>query len=242
MIKLFVGVPGAGKSLAMQDTVRLLNRESKLGCVVIDRTNEWAILDKDGLQNVRWRGDPPSLTLLTGGDSEGSIREALEGARDNGRTVVFQQTEPAVVGDWVRRIGYLVYCDDEIDLTARVKGWHENPLRAFVHTGRHLPNEDGYPSEVHILGACRRVQNIHTDLTELADEVFVFRSQGKNTIKRILDEGWCDDAHVYKIQTQPNLSYHRWRNDGSMTEGHLLPLTTKKGTHESPPEESRPTE
>lgn len=224
MIKLFVGVPGAGKSLAMQDTVRLLNRESKLGCCIVDRTNEWNLSDKDGGKNVRWRGDPPFITLVTPDFDDSEIREIVTESRDKGTSVVFQQIEPHIVGRWVQRVGDLVYVDDEIDLTARVKDWLENPLRAFVHTGRHLPDESGYPREVHILGACRRVQNIHTDLTELADEVFVFRSQGANTFKRILAEGWASDEDTEFIKTQPNLSFQKWQNDGTITRGDLLPL------------------
>lgn len=228
MIKLFVGVPGAGKSLAMQDTVRILNRQSKLGCVVIDRTNEWGLLDKDENPNPRWRGDAPFITMLDVDADEGSIREALQDASEQGRTVVFQTDKANEVGDWVRRIGYLVYVDDEIDLTARVKDWLENPLRAFVHTGRHLANDDGYMCEVHILGACRRVQNIHTDLTEMAEEVFIFRSQGKNTIKRILDEGWCEDSDIDYIKTQPDLSFLKWQNNGTISRGDLLPIGGEK--------------
>lgn len=228
MIKLFVGVPGAGKSLAMQDTVRSLNREAKLGCVVIDRTNEWGLRDKDDKPNARWRGDPPSIAMLSIDDSETDIREALQNASDKGTTVVFQTDNASEVGTWVRRVGYLVYVDDEIDLTARVKDWLENPLRAFVHTGRHLANDDGYMCEVHILGACRRVQNIHTDLTEMADEVFIFRSQGKNTIKRIVDEGWSDDADIEYVKTQPDLSFLKWQNNGTITRGDLLAIGKEK--------------
>lgn len=229
MIKLFCGVPGSGKTLAMQDTVRLLNRESGLGCVAIDRTEDWGLADKDGKPNVRWRKDPPSIVEWTPENSDDdSIRESLYEAQTKGTTVVFKRFEPWVVSDWVQRIGDLVYVDDEVDLTARTKEWLANPLRAFVHTGRHLPDESGYPREVHILGACRRVQNIHTDLTEMADEVFLFRSQGKNTIKRLFDEGWIDsDEMMLKVKTQPNLDYVRWRNDGSIESGKLLPLKLK---------------
>lgn len=228
MIKLFVGVPGAGKSLAMQDTVRILNRETKLGCVVIDRTAEWGILGQDGNPNPRWRGDAPPLTVMSLDDAESDIREALQRASDKGETVVFQTDNAPEVGAWVRRVGYLVYVDDEIDLTARTKDWLDNPLRAFVHTGRHLANDDGVMCEVHIMGACRRVQNIHTDLTEMSEEVFIFRSQGKNTIKRILDEGWIEDSDIEYIKTQPNLSYLKWTNDGTITRGELLAIGKEK--------------
>ena len=205
--------------------------------LIIDRTNEWAYVDKDGDKNPRWRGDPPPLTIIDDTGDEGSIRETLIGCRDRGLSAVFRSDDAAEVGRWVRRIGDLVYCDDEIDLTARSKGWLENPLRAFVHTGRHLKDEEGYPREVHILGACRRVQNIHTDLTEMAEEVFIFRSQGKNTIKRIIDEGWAEDADLESIKTQPNLSYHKWKNDGSMAKGFLTPLKVMK-QHERPDNDS----
>lgn len=223
MIKLFVGVPGSGKSLAMQDTVRLLNRAGQ-GCVIVDRTNEWGLLDKDENPNARWRGDPPPLTALSlDGDTE-DIRQALTLARDEGKSCVFQTDRCFDVGKWVRAIGDLFYVDDEIDLTARVKDWHDNPLRAFVHTGRHLADETGYHREVHILGACRRVQNIHTDLTEMADEVFVFRSRGKNTIKRIIDEGWAEDSDIEDIRNQPSLHYQKWASNGYTSRGFLTPI------------------
>lgn len=224
MIKLFVGVPGGGKTLAMQDLIRMLNRESRLGCAVLDRTSDWGLLDKDGKKNIRWRGDPPNIVELTPDAGDDSIRRALTDARDKGSTVVFKLFEAWQIGRWVQAIGDLVYCDDEIDLTARSKDWLLNPLRSFVHTGRHLPDEEGYPREVHILGACRRVQNIHTDLTEMADEVMIFRSQGKNTIKRMLDEGWISDEMVERVKTQPNLHYVKWESNGTTASGHLLPL------------------
>lgn len=227
MIKLFVGVPGAGKSLAMQDTVRLLNRKSKLGCIVNDRTSEWGLEDKDGNANIRWRGDPPNIQILTPNESESEIREAVRNARDNGTTCVFRYFTAWETCTWVKRFGDLVYVDDEIDLSARKKDWESNPMRDFVHMGRHLPDEEGYPREVHLLGACRRVQNIHTDLTELADEVFVFKSQGKNTLQRLVAEGWLYDENLVEVTTMPFLRFFRWTSDGSITTGTLLPLKEK---------------
>jgi hypothetical protein len=59
MIKLFLGVPGAGKTQAMIDFVRMSSDAHKF--FVVDRANEWLA---DG---PRWRGEPVNRIAVAPG-------------------------------------------------------------------------------------------------------------------------------------------------------------------------------
>ena len=211
-IRLFIGVPGAGKTLAMQDYTRALCA-SGWPCLVIDRADEWRADD-----NPRWRGHPPEVRDVPHTTDLGKLAEDLEG--EKGVLRFNAPWEPLDVAHVANLLGNTVYVDDEIDLAAVYVGWRENPIRNMVHRGRHLPNMRGIPSEVHILGAARRPQNLHTDLTSMADEVMLFRVNGAATLKRVVQEGYVEDPD--EVVTLPNLDYVLWKSDGTRTPGRII--------------------
>lgn len=225
MIKLFLGMPGAGKTLAMQD---LVYDSTKAGwpCFVIDNAFEWLPETLDGKTNIRWRGRPPFIVRAPEPDSpdlDSAVSEVLE---KNGVLVCekLDDWEPRMVADLVKQHGNAIYVDDEIDLFARYKDWDDNPLKDFIHRGRHMPNAENIPTEVHIYGAARRPQNLHTDLTSMASEVFTFRMQGMNTLKRIQAEGYVEPQLIEGLPKLPDLYFHKWEMGGKITQGILKGL------------------
>lgn len=215
-IRLFLGVPGAGKTLAMQDFVRAHAGEWPF--FVVDRADEW------GPHNLkRWRNNPPQCTYVEKGDLEKISRELLENLRP-GVYIFAHPWEGTDVARVAANVGNVVFCDDEIDLVATYKNWGENALRDMCHRGRHLPNMLGEPSELHILGAARRPQNLHTDLTALCDEAFIFRVQGEQTLDRLVKEGMLGSADVDAARSQQNLSYFLWRSTGERSTGKIAPV------------------
>jgi len=225
--KLWLGMPGSGKTLAMMDTVRA---EAARGhsFFVVDRAGEW------GPGEIRWRGRTPAriLTAPHPTTAPDDIRDWLADAVETdgpGAVVLFRYPwEGRDVAQWVQSIGDVTYTDDEIDLVATYSAWEDNPLRNFIHRGRHLPDADGVVRKVHVFGAARRPQNLHIDVTSLADEVMTFRIQGARTLKRLVDDTLLDGAeHVDgedPINLWPNLRYVLWRSDGSRVEGVLKGL------------------
>jgi hypothetical protein len=223
-IKLFLGVPGGGKTLAMQD---LVYESTKQGwpCFVIDNAFEWLTHTLDGEINIRWRGRPPFIIRAPHIDAdEGELMGAIDEAYERNAALVFEKFDgwnPMAVANLMTIRGNAIYVDDEIDLFATYKGWEENPLRNFIHRGRHMPNADNEPTQVHVYGASRRPQNLHTDLTSMADEVFVFRIQGVNTLKRVVAEGYILPNDVEDARTMENLDFYKWNSGGQITRGFL---------------------
>jgi len=214
-IRLFLGVPGAGKTLAMQDYVRAHAHEHAF--YVVDRAGEW------GPENLqRWRGAPPVTYYVAHGDIEKTSRELLENHAP-GVYLFGHPWEGEEVAQVAANVGNVVFTDDEIDLVATYRGWPDNALRSMCHRGRHLPNLLGEPCELHILGAARRPQNLHTDVTSLADEVVVFRVQGEKTIDRLVNEGILEPRDIEKARTQPNFEYVLWRSTGERAHGKIRP-------------------
>ena len=219
-VRLFLGVPGAGKTQAMCDFVSA--ERDKASFHVPDRANEWS-----DSTSKRWRGNAPRILVMDpsmkGSFDESARRNIINFIRENSPCLFTYQNgwEDLEVAQLVHECGDAVYCDDEIDLMAHYKGWKENPLRDFVHRGRHLPDIDGIPRQVHIMGAARRPENLHTDLSSLADEVLVFRCAGKNTRKRIIDEGYIRPEDESEMVTMPDLHFFIWRSDGSIAKGFL---------------------
>lgn len=200
MIQLAYGVPGSGKSTLLHDLVKAQAGVQKF--FVIDHEAGW------GLDGYHWRGEPPSLGVY-GPDDLTKLEEVPSDEWAQG-VYVFRNVEPEEVLTLAVAKGNVVYVDDEIDLIGRRKGWDASPLRTFVHQGRHALNEDGEPRELHVLGACRRPQNLHTDLTDLVDQVYVFRCQGSRTLKRLLDDSLIEDAQWEDVRALPNFSFIHW--------------------------------
>jgi len=235
MIRLAFGVPGAGKSLALQDIVNMESYDKRSGFAIVDRAGEWNSTDiRSGAPNVRWRGNPPDMLIAPHDIAAAS--EMLTQARDEKLCVLFQHPWNGVeVADLVRQVGDLTYVDDEIDLVALNNGqWKDNPLRDFVHRGRHLPDAQGFPREVHIYGAARRVQNLHIDLTSMADEALIFRVQGDRTITRLVNEGMVREEDIDTVRTQPNLDYFLWKSSGEISRGRITPLTNRPVSNKTP--------
>jgi hypothetical protein len=217
-VRLFVGVPGSGKTQAMIDFCMASQDEQLFG--VVDRAGEWG-----DLNSPRWRGKRPNAVIVPH-NVEGKMPDEVLNTHRG--FLIFQHPwEGEAVAELIRQRGEAVYVDDEIDLVAIYKGWIENPLRDFVHRGRHLPNAEGIPSQVDILGAARRIQNLHSDVTSMADECFVFRSQGKYTIKRLVEEGFIDDSEEAITQVRnfkggkgiPTMEFLLWKSDGTRALG-----------------------
>jgi hypothetical protein len=55
----------------------------------------------------------------------------------------------------------------------------------------------------------------------MADEVMVFRSQGKHTINRLREEGYVEESQLLTVRTMPNMQYFLWRSSGEITSGVL---------------------
>lgn len=233
-ITLAMGVPRAGKTLALQAMVRDAVRAGHV-CYVVNRCGDW------DPGSERWSGDAPQCAypdeladeLGFGDGSEDALLDGLHELRESGRgcMVLFDWPYEGVdVARLARRVGDVIFVDDELDLTAPLNGtWapsekepEGHPLRDFTHRGRHLPNERGHVTDNHIWGASRRPQNLHTDLTQLVDEVLLFRLRGRKTWARVEAEGWLEDTeHLDALKTLPNLSYFLWRSTGEVVQGQL---------------------
>lgn len=227
-IVLAMGVPRAGKTLALQYMVRDAVDAGHV-CYVVNRCGDW---DPD---SERWAGHVPPCAYVQelveqyGGDEADALHELREARR--GCMVLFPWPHDGVtVAELARRVGDVVFVDDELDLTAPLNGrWAPSekdplghPLRDFAHRGRHLPNERGDVTDNHIWGASRRPQNLHTDLTQLVDEALLFRLRGRKTWQRVEAEGWLDEPeHLDALKTLPNLHYFLWRSTGEVNPGVL---------------------
>lgn len=181
MIRLFLGLPGAGKTTTMK---RLLLNEPGHRYFVVDHTGDWLPGSK------LWGGTTPRNLMVAA--------NALEAAPEEfPRSGIF--VFPGWTTEAVARLaiahGPSVLVDDEADMILR-KGWDASPVREFIHRGRHVQNARGEFVEVHMMAATRRPANLHPDFS-LVNEVFVFRSMGDLTRDRLLrdafiatDEQW----------------------------------------------------
>lgn len=213
MISLFYGVPGAGKTTAMMDFVAQHALEQVF--FVVDRAGEWSVGSPDHASspNPRWRGADIPISVV----EPDSVPDEWEPG-----VYLFQYPwEGIEVAELARSVGNVTYVDDEIDLVAVYKGWESSPLRDFVHRGRHLPNANGDICEVHILGAARRPQSLHTDLTAMADQAMIFRVQGYRTLKRLVDDSYVEETDWDEIRTLPNFEYFLWRSNGTIVRGEV---------------------
>lgn len=221
MITLFIGVPGAGKTLGAQNVTAIASQEWP--CFVIDHTpEEWGPVF-EGRENPRWYGNVPFILDVPYGTTENTLDFLSEHDKGIFRFCQGDGWEPREVALLTMLRGDAYYVDDEIDLFATYKNWQDNPLKEFVHRGRHLLNADGVSSEVHVIGCARRVQNLHTDLTAMTDQAYIFRSQGARTIARLREEGYLEGDQLEEVRSLENLQYFRWKNDGTIRKGAIQP-------------------
>lgn len=215
MIRLAIGVPGAGKSICLQDCAREAVRKG-WPVFAVDRAGEWL---SDA--NVRWRNNAPNVKdILSPTDWDNAKEEGIEAG-----VYAFNGFESLDVARYAQAIGNVVFVDDEIDISAPLSGkWKDNPLRDFCHRGRHFPNAKGEICELHLWGAARRIQNVHTDVTSLCDEAFVFRVSGRRTIDRIIEEMAFSEEQANEALTLDTFNYFRWSSKGTLTRGFLTPL------------------
>jgi hypothetical protein len=198
-IVLAYGVPGAGKTTLLHDLVKA--QEGAQLFWTVGNGGGW------GPDSVQWRGKPPrNLWLLRPYDG-------LPDPLPEKGVLVFRGWDPLQVAELcVQHTG--VYVNDELDVSARAKGWRENPIRRIVHEGRHLEDENGeYVGEAHLMGACRRPQNLHTDVSELADNIYVFRCKGHNTFTRLINDGTIKPDQVEQVEQLKD--FHCWWSPAS---------------------------
>lgn len=222
MINLYSGVPGAGKTQMICEM--MMAQKHAMTFLVRNSTGDFS-----DTHSPRWRGRDPQLKFVK--FTSDAIPEELE-ERKPGIYVFSEPWEGFQIAALGITLGWCTYVDDEIDLTAVYKGWIDNPLRDYVHRGRHAKNADGAFAELHIFGGMRRIQNVVTDVTSMADQIFVFRSQGKQTMKRLTDEGIIEPAHVEIVRTfqggkddngklLPFMEFLLWKNSGIHAFGRL---------------------
>lgn len=241
MIGLALGLPAMGKTQALQDYVSAHALTHRF--FTVDRTEDW----KRG--SPRWRGVKwkewdthharllktvgPALArpLLSSharpwfGDapSPDRVRGWLETLPPCGVFRFGWPWEGLEVAQLVRDVGSTTYVDDEIDFTAVAGGWQSNPLRDFCHRGRHLPNAKGEVGEVHVLGAARRAQSLHIDMTTLADFIWVFRLKGARTLERLVDDNILPEADVPRVVQLPPTHFFFWQATADSSWGKLTP-------------------
>lgn len=208
MIILCAGMPGSGKSTLMHWLVSIQSRTHRF--FIVDHEAGW------GADAPLWQGNVPHIHAITYAGQK--LPEKFEDAG----VYIFRNWEPFAVADLAVRTGNVVYVDDEIDKTARRKGWDSSGLRRIVHEGRHLPNAKGEICELHIIGACRRLQNLHTDITDIADQFFIFKLKGRNTLKRMHDDSLIDsdedwdtirELNKFECYHYPSEQYYAVKSD-----------------------------
>lgn len=231
-IELFIGMPGTGKSFAMLYRVLEL---TQMGwkCFVSDIVGEWAE------DSWRWAGQPPPIYNYE------NVKDDIEEI-DKGCVIRFDGSQPRLeCARQARHHANCWYVDDEIDMVAIAQGWADNPLKDFVHRGRHLATPYGI-RKGNILGAARRLQYLHTDLSGMADILNIFRVRGSTTIKRLAEEGWLSAEQLKHAQTMENLHFfHSVAASEELARKHLvrlpkLPPKFKPEGHNAPPAPGAP--
>lgn len=212
MITLVVGLPGSGKSLFIHDWIR---SRPDYRYFVVEHSNEWE------LRAPHWRGRPPRVIDVW------RPRDVFEMHKAG-------QMPPGGVFRCINMLGWdvarlaiafgpSVYVDDEIDVAGRQSTWtvKGNPLPDIVHRGRHLSNAFGQICEVHCIGAGRRPQNMATDLTDVCNQVFLFRVKGSRTLNRLEQDDAIDSEEREVVR---NLPKFHWLHSPSGRRGSIAPL------------------
>lgn len=196
MIIIAVGMPGFGKTTMMHDFVRLQWKTHRF--FILERSNEWL-----NPEHIMWRGNAPDMTVYERG---ATLPENPNDWPPTG-VFVFVNWESKDVTGLALKIGNVTIVDDEIDISARKKGWEQNALREFVHRGRHLVNADGEVTEGHVIGACRRPQNLHNDITDLCSEMYIFHCKGSRTIGRLIEDAMIEDDEADIVRELPKFQF-----------------------------------
>lgn len=194
-IQLAYGMPGTGKSTLLHDLVASQFHLQRF--FVVDHEAGW------GPDGAHWRGAPPPIHLFYPGTP-------LPEEWPETGVFVFRGYDGRDVAQLVAAVGDATYVDDEIDKAGRKSGFDDSPLRAIVNEGRHLENAKGEHRECHIIGAARRPQKLHNDLSEMADQVYVFRCQGTRTLGRLLDDNHIDEPDWDVVADLPNFHFLHW--------------------------------
>lgn len=176
------GMPGYGKSTLLHDLVAAQCDEQRF--LVVDHEAQW------GPDGIHWRGRAPPIRVFY------KSSELPREWPDIG-VFVFRDYDGREVAELARQLGSCTYVDDEADKAGRKEGFDESALCELANRGRHVENAAGEHTEVNMLLACRRAAKLHTDLSELAEQVYVFHCEGHNTIKRLIDDG-----HILEEQEQ----------------------------------------
>lgn len=200
MIHLVYGNPQVGKSVLMHDLVRVQARSQRF--FVQDHDWSW------GPDDPRWRGKPPPGLLTLHRDLPADLPET--------GVFAFRGVGGRAVAEHAKRLGCAVYVDDEIDKAGAKEGFVGSALRDIVNEGSHIlsPDESSVHS-VHILGACRRPQQLHTDLSCMAERVYIFRINGDLTIERMIRDSHITRDEAEQVQTQPKFAFKVWHNGES---------------------------
>jgi hypothetical protein len=187
------GLPGTGKTTLLHDLVAAMANAQRF--FIRDKAFEWY----PGTTHWRGRNDLP-ITVIENGMEIPPPDEMPETG-----IFVFGGWDPFAIANAVVAYGNTTYVDDEIDSFARKEGWKENPLRGIVHEGRHQRNASGEICTNHIMGACRRPQNLHTDLTDITDQVYLFRVKGHNTKMRLINDSVVEGPEEWEtVRNFPN--------------------------------------
>lgn len=231
MIVLAYGMPGTGKTTFLHDYVREESvRNPGYRWMIVDHADEWLAT------GAHWRGSPPKNIQVVEQDEHRAPDLSEPGL------YVFPGWEGLDVATLATEWGNAVYVDDEIDLVARraqVKGigWDESPLRRIVHQGRHLKNRDGDITTCHLLGAARRPQSLHTDVSEQADHVLVFRITGRRTLDRLLGDAHIDEEDWARVRELPTFHFKEYPSGEWKS---VPPIGSPQSQGNSPNEAPRP--
>lgn len=196
LLLLAFGLPGMGKTTFLHDFI--VEEGAGHRFFIVDRADEWTP------EAVHWRGKAPPMRVVEDGE-----RISHSDFEEPG-LYVFRGWNAWRVARLAIEVGNVVVVDDELDLSATKEGWKESPFREIVHQGRHLRNAEGEICAVHLLGACRRPQSLHPDVTAIADRVLIFRINGALTLDRLRRDAYIEDEEWDTIRTLPKYAYREW--------------------------------